>query len=94
MSLIYTTLIDVYQGEQILAGKFYGRPNNVQGNVLRNCLTVVFSNGQGRYIWSELRLVFKMKCIRAKSLLYHFTYLHIMRTRTRQKYNLLNELTI
>lgn len=94
MSLIYTTDIRVWRGAQILSEKFYRNPNNVQGNVLKNCLAVVFSDEQERYIWSELHLSFKMKCIRAKSLFYHFTYLYVIGTRTRQKYILLNELTI
>lgn len=94
MSLIYTTDIKVCWGAQILSREFYGHPNNVQGSVLKNCLTVVFSNEQGKYTWNELHFGFKMKCIRAKSLFYHFTYLYVIGTRTRQKYHLLNELTI
>ena len=94
MSLIYVTRINVYQGEQILSGKFYIKHNNVQENKLRNCLTVTFSDDYKRYIWNDLHLGFKMKCIRAKSLFYHFTYLYVIGTRTRQKYHLLNELTI
>lgn len=94
MSLIYVTRINVYQREQILSGKFYIVHNNVLENELRNCLTVTFSDDYKRYIWSDLHLGFKMKCIRAKSLLYHFTYLYVIGTRTRQKYHLLNELTI